>query len=173
MALSLSIYFYQVKLLGAAMEGGSPASPPSDASYPEAGSMGGASKFLVNLPSRGFFSSTVLSSNPVFLIPQNPRLFIYLFIQLVDPALSWFVLFLQANAVDSATLCYLNVMFRAYGKLRTLWISYSVNSKEVDVFLMQLKRMILLSWMYPLWKSILFHIFAWSVVDSAYELKWK
>ncbi|KAI3454993.1 hypothetical protein Pfo_011656 [Paulownia fortunei] len=46
------------------MEGGSPASPPSDASNPTAGSSGGASKFLANLPSRGLFSSTVLSANP-------------------------------------------------------------------------------------------------------------
>ncbi|CAA0830158.1 SAP domain-containing protein [Striga hermonthica] len=43
------------------MEGGSPLSPPPDVT---AASSGGASKFLANLPSRGFFSSTVISSNP-------------------------------------------------------------------------------------------------------------
>ncbi|GFQ07600.1 hypothetical protein PHJA_002904100 [Phtheirospermum japonicum] len=43
------------------MEGGSPVSPPPDVTAP---SSGGASKFLSNLPSRGFFSSTVISSNP-------------------------------------------------------------------------------------------------------------
>ncbi|KAE9467531.1 hypothetical protein C3L33_00537, partial [Rhododendron williamsianum] len=36
--------------------------PPSDSNPPAAG--GGASKYLANLPSRGLFSSTVLSSNP-------------------------------------------------------------------------------------------------------------
>ncbi|PON72163.1 Ubiquitin ligase domain containing protein [Trema orientale] len=41
-----------------AMEGSS--SPPSDSNQ----SAHGASKFLSNLPSRGLFSSTVLSSNP-------------------------------------------------------------------------------------------------------------
>ncbi|KAK4436863.1 hypothetical protein Salat_0020200 [Sesamum alatum] len=46
------------------MEGGSTASPPFDASNPTAGSSGGASKFLANLPSRGLLSSTILSSNP-------------------------------------------------------------------------------------------------------------
>ncbi|KAK6148106.1 hypothetical protein DH2020_019018 [Rehmannia glutinosa] len=46
------------------MEGCSPVSPPPDASNLTAGSSGGASKFLADLPSRGFFSSTVLSSNP-------------------------------------------------------------------------------------------------------------
>ncbi|KAG8379430.1 hypothetical protein BUALT_Bualt07G0087600 [Buddleja alternifolia] len=47
------------------MEGGCSASPPSEASgvTVDSGS-GGASKFLANLPSRGLFSSTVLSSNP-------------------------------------------------------------------------------------------------------------
>ncbi|PIN22480.1 hypothetical protein CDL12_04809 [Handroanthus impetiginosus] len=43
------------------MEGGSSVS--SDASL-TAGSGGGASKYLANLPSRGLLSSTVLSSNP-------------------------------------------------------------------------------------------------------------
>ncbi|KAL6497199.1 hypothetical protein OROGR_029128 [Orobanche gracilis] len=43
------------------MEGGSPVSPPPDVM---AASSGKASKFLTNLPSRGFFSSTVISSNP-------------------------------------------------------------------------------------------------------------
>ncbi|KAL6559694.1 hypothetical protein OROGR_004811 [Orobanche gracilis] len=43
------------------MEGGSPVSPPPDVM---AASSGRASKFLTNLPSRGFFSSTVISSNP-------------------------------------------------------------------------------------------------------------
>ncbi|KAL6584296.1 hypothetical protein OROMI_003585 [Orobanche minor] len=43
------------------MEGGSPVSPPPDVM---AASSGRAYKFLTNLPSRGFFSSTVISSNP-------------------------------------------------------------------------------------------------------------
>ncbi|KAL3631711.1 hypothetical protein CASFOL_024695 [Castilleja foliolosa] len=43
------------------MEGGSPVSPPPGVT---AASIAGASKFLSNLPSRGFFSSTVISSNP-------------------------------------------------------------------------------------------------------------
>ncbi|KAL3620211.1 hypothetical protein CASFOL_035123 [Castilleja foliolosa] len=43
------------------MEGGSPVSPPPGVT---AASITGASKFLSNLPSRGFFSSTVISSNP-------------------------------------------------------------------------------------------------------------
>lgn len=44
-----------------AMEGSS-SSQPSDSNHPTAS---GASKFLADLPSLGFFSSTVVSSNPV------------------------------------------------------------------------------------------------------------
>ncbi|XP_062168330.1 uncharacterized protein LOC133874508 [Alnus glutinosa] len=40
---------------------GSSSSQPSDSSHPTAS---GASKFLADLPSRGLFSSTVISSNP-------------------------------------------------------------------------------------------------------------
>ncbi|KAI0511400.1 hypothetical protein KFK09_012030 [Dendrobium nobile] len=35
---------------------------------------GGASKFLTNLPSRGLFSSAVLSSNLVLIFPKAPGL---------------------------------------------------------------------------------------------------
>ncbi|KAL3818564.1 hypothetical protein ACJIZ3_004469 [Penstemon smallii] len=46
------------------MEGGCSASPPSDPNNFTAGSGGGTLKLLANLPSRGLFSSTVISSNP-------------------------------------------------------------------------------------------------------------
>ncbi|XP_021616979.1 uncharacterized protein LOC110618190 isoform X2 [Manihot esculenta] len=36
----------------------------------------GASKFLSNLPSRGFLSSTVLSSNPIFFLQGGMRVYI-------------------------------------------------------------------------------------------------
>ncbi|KAL6558033.1 hypothetical protein OROMI_018383 [Orobanche minor] len=47
------------------MEGGSRVSPPTNVM---AASSGRASKFLTNLPSRDFFSSTVISSNPMWLL---------------------------------------------------------------------------------------------------------
>ncbi|KAF4377845.1 hypothetical protein G4B88_031511 [Cannabis sativa] len=56
--LSSSPVVVVVVVVMAAMDGSS--SPPSDSNP----SSNGASKFLLNLPSRGLFSSTVLSSNP-------------------------------------------------------------------------------------------------------------
>ncbi|KAK6118089.1 hypothetical protein DH2020_048162 [Rehmannia glutinosa] len=46
------------------MDGGSSTSSPSDLSNAPTAFDGGASRFLANLPSRGNFSSTVLSTNP-------------------------------------------------------------------------------------------------------------
>ncbi|KAK6153931.1 hypothetical protein DH2020_013570 [Rehmannia glutinosa] len=53
------------------MDGGSSTSSPSDLSNAPTAFDGGASRFLANLPSRGNFSSTVLSTNPVITTNQT------------------------------------------------------------------------------------------------------